>query len=70
MKNSNRFEISPWSELNSVSGLSLYTKIKNFWTIKLLDKILSESLFVQNPVMSERFEFIANGEAQRNMTWK
>ena len=32
-----------------------YTKIENFRTIKLSDKMLSESLFVRDVVMSERF---------------
>ena len=46
----------------------IYIKIENFRTIKLSDKILSESLFVRNVVMSESFKFIENRKAQRNVT--
>ena len=45
-----------------------YIKIENFRTIKLSDKILSESLFVRNVMKSESSKFIENGKAQRNVT--
>ena len=43
------------AEMTAAAPHSTYIKIENFWTIKLSDKILSESLFVRNVLMSESF---------------
>ena len=56
------------SHFKFVQVLTSYVKIENFRTIKLSDKIFSESLFVRNVVMSASFRLIENRKTQRNVT--